>query len=1642
MQKKLLRCLVPVFLAVGIVSGAQAATAICDIYNGSNVESQNYDRWASTQKSYTAACADGTLMRVQYVDKLSDNQPGVLVEYYDSAYNIQTSKTKKLPMELPLFGGFHETADNYFLVTGQTNPSESADVEVYRITKYDKSWNRISSVGLYDCNTTVPFDAGTVRMDDNGTYLVIHTSHEMYTTSDGLNHQANVTIQVDMNAMAITDSYTDIMNNSYGYVSHSFNQFIKIDGNRIVTVDHGDAYPRAIALIKYKTDFTTGTFTPGYATPCEVINVLEFAGRVGENATGAAVGGFEISSTSYLIAGHSVIQDEDFASRKTRNVFVASVDRNTSEVEIHWLTDFPEGDGTTSTPQLVKMGDDRFMVMWSRNNTVYYREISADGTPLGTVYEHAGNLSDNVPVVSDGKLVWYTWNNEKVTFQDIDLEDPAKAATTTIENGHQYENLGVEDGIAHLHCIVCDEYKDIAVAKELIVWWKSDGGNKYSSLLPSGLSMGDTLNVWTQWTPEEADSNMEILIDNPDVIQYVETSHNDSLNKGNLGYFNLLRPGTATITIRPKYNPSVYKTYRVPVSGPLMLDHFTAEAKSSTVFGDVISLEAEAAGGSGSYQYQFSVVDEEGKETKLKDFDAVGSAQWKPSSVGSYTLCVTVKDTEGREVADRIENFVIQKAPTPDIEAVSRDYCYALDAENESVDIGALLPGDCGTIVYGEPAVEDSDILEAVDLTEGILSYTVRKSSEEDIGRTVAVTLTAETENYETISVTVSIRIQDKAEVQPAEGSSVGFESGNAIIYGQPLSDLRLTGAEFVDAEGRAVEGTLSWEEPELLLNASSAAQSAAWIFTPDSAAYKTYGGTLDVMVSKAELTITAPQPDAGAGLSYDPSRTLKDIPLAGGSAEASISGAAAVVTGQWQWVSPDLIPAVDVTAYSVKFVPADSNNFAEAQAEISLNITKTRPSISENPSAAAITYGDALAASGLTGGIAVAGNQNAEVAGSFAWAEPSTMPVVSDSQKTLYTLTFTPVDSGNYECAETKITLTVNPAKAPDTPAAAMNVGYLTDVVSKISLPEDWSWVQADADKELIVDQAVTATAVYKDTENYSDSVIAVSITRSSCEHTDTDWVVNQPATCTENGSKSQICNICNATIQTEVIPATGHSWDAGTVEVYADAGTEGKITYLCANNCKDSPRTEDIPAVEIQPPSASAISYGSALGASQLTGGSAASGSSSLIGTFVWADASIAPEVSGANQYAVVFCPDDTKHFAERIDCGLVSVSVNPVPAPNPPAADMAVEYSVTEVSKISLPEGWSWREEDAAIALVVGEPATAAAVYRDTNNYTNHTVEVKITRSACGHTDTEWITSVPATCTEPGSKYLKCGICGEILEDDVEIAALGHSWGEWKITKNPSVTENGEKIRACLRNCGATETETIQRLTPPAPVPPSTPTPPSTPSTPVTPTAPAAPVSPAAGTKLTGSGAGGTYKVTAAGASGTAAVEYTAPANKNLTTVTIPATITINNVTYKVTSVAANAFKNSKKLKKIVIGSNVTSIGSNAFAGCKKLSSVTVGANVTTISTKAFYNCTALKKVTIPANVSKISKQAFAGCKKLKTITIKTTKLTTKNVGAKAFKGIYSKATIKVPKKSLKAYTKLLKKKGVGSKVKIKK
>ncbi len=265
----------------------------------------------------------------------------------------------------------------------------------------------------------------------------------------------------------------------------------------------------------------------------------------------------------------------------------------------------------------------------------------------------------------------------------------------------------------------------------------------------------------------------------------------------------------------------------------------------------------------------------------------------------------------------------------------------------------------------------------------------------------------------------------------------------------------------------------------------------------------------------------------------------------------------------------------------------------------------------------------------------------------------------------------------------------------------------------------------------------------------------------------------------------------------------------------------------------------------------------------------------------------------------------------------------------------------------------------------------------------------------------------------CTEAGNKaYYKCSVCGKLYTDQegtnevsantVVVPAKGHSF-TWIIDREATEQAEGsrhEECSICHEKKAAVAIPKLPSSTQPSESPSQKPSgsPSQKPSESPSQKPSGSPSQqpgqdikvPAKGTKLTAKGA--SYQVTSA-AEKNPTVVYKG-SKKQKASVTIPDTVTIDKVTYKVTSIAANAFKNNKKLKKVVIGKNVTKIG----------------------------------------------KKAFYGCSKLKKITVKTTKLTKKNVGSQAFKGIHKKATFKVPKKKISSYRKVFRARGAAKTTKV--
>ena len=329
-------------------------------------------------------------------------------------------------------------------------------------------------------------------------------------------------------------------------------------------------------------------------------------------------------------------------------------------------------------------------------------------------------------------------------------------------------------------------------------------------------------------------------------------------------------------------------------------------------------------------------------------------------------------------------------------------------------------------------------------------------------------------------------------------------------------------------------------------------------------------GGNYDINC-KAEFDIVKADPviselPVADPISYDPHKTLNEASISGG-AVIGVSGEN--ITGTWSWADDSTVPVVDVTDYDVVFTPDDQKHYNSIRGTIQVNVLTANVNIADLPTASAITYGDSLAKSVLYGGTAYFdGINKVEIFGTFAWKDDSLKPFVSDSDKTLYTVVFTPADSVNYNTAEIEITVNVSKAAMPN---LLLSVDNTHKTVGSIALPGDWVWLAADTATAIKAGGSVVATAVYAgdDKENYDSTELKVTIYRAPCSDGKTVKYTlkgEKAPTCTKAGTGHTECSVCGDVMSTGVcVKELGHKWNSGRVTKKPTYTAAGVRTYTC---------------------------------------------------------------------------------------------------------------------------------------------------------------------------------------------------------------------------------------------------------------------------------------------------------------------------------------------------------------------------------------------------------------------------------------------------------------------------------------------
>ena len=237
--------------------------------------------------------------------------------------------------------------------------------------------------------------------------LYVYTCHEMYKSTDGYNHQANLRFTFNQKTGVPTDVLFDVSEEKNGYCSHSFNQFIDIQETDVYTLDHGDAYPRGIFLAKYANNAGERL-----NNPTTVQTVLPFPGDIGDRTTKTSLGGFAVSDTTCLIPYNQG------GNSSQRSIYLGTIGKDevgTGTLKSTTL-DTPDADSTYGVPMLTRLSDGRYLIRWqvfSKDGDLVkkarYAIVDGTGSIVSSVKTIEAYLSDCQPHVSeDGIVSWYT----------------------------------------------------------------------------------------------------------------------------------------------------------------------------------------------------------------------------------------------------------------------------------------------------------------------------------------------------------------------------------------------------------------------------------------------------------------------------------------------------------------------------------------------------------------------------------------------------------------------------------------------------------------------------------------------------------------------------------------------------------------------------------------------------------------------------------------------------------------------------------------------------------------------------------------------------------------------------------------------------------------------------------------------------------------------------------------------------------------------------------------------------------------------------------------------------------------------------------------------------------------------------------
>ena len=409
----------------------------------------------------------------------------------------------------------------------------------------------------------------------------------------------------------------------------------------------------------------------------------------------------------------------------------------------------------------------------------------------------------------------------------------------------------------------------------------------------------------------------------------------------------------------------------------------------------------------------------------------------QPADVGTYNVRIDVAEGNNYDAAadltDDSWTFTIHRAAYGD-RTVNGSAMYD---NNGTVDLSSLI-AEGGTAVLGS-VIDDAGVLAGTcSVSEGILRFGFADDASK-VGKTAKVKVNVTgADNYEDYTITVTLMVEAKLTPSPEGALTL---SPAEITYGEKLGAIAISGT--MQADGRTVAGTFTWQEPDTVLDAGTHA-GAAWKFMPDDT--KTYveaTGTVAVQVNRAAQSAAVSMAD----YTYNDAPSMPSLTYQVGDGRAVYYyGTENTASGgtEWENMQPTTL---DAGTYYMYAVIGETDNYREfTTAAVQFVVEKATPDYTK-PSGLTAKYGQRLGDIQLV-------NPEGNLAGTWSWQAPETVLEQLGTQS--FDADFRP-DSDNYKgVVDAAIDVTVGPADGRNLKTVELVQKY-TDTEEHTYAP-DWS--------------------------------------------------------------------------------------------------------------------------------------------------------------------------------------------------------------------------------------------------------------------------------------------------------------------------------------------------------------------------------------------------------------------------------------------------------------------------------------------------------------------------------------------------------------------------------------------------------